>query len=85
MPIKITGRYESGSPEERAHRVLERAEIEVDHVYGVDLNASGQEEIAFTHGKKAQTAFVENETVVLVLDGWDVLPPKSGSPAWRGK
>jgi hypothetical protein len=85
MPIKVTGRYESGSPEERAHQLLKQAEIEVDHVYGVDMNASGQQEITFTHDNKAQTAFVENEIVVLVLEGWDVLPPKSGPPAWRGK
>ena len=84
MPIKMTGRYESDSPEERAHRLLERAEIEVDHVYGVVVEPTGQEEITFTHGAKAQTAFVENDVVVLVLDGWDVLPPKAGPEPWRG-
>jgi len=84
MPIKMTGRYESDSPQDRAHRLLERSEIEVDHVYGVDLQPSGQEEITFTFNGKAQTAFAENDVVVLVLDGWDVLPPKSGPPTWRG-
>jgi hypothetical protein len=41
-------------------------------------------EITFTHDGRAQTAFAENECVVHVTDGWDVLPPKSGSPVWRG-
>jgi hypothetical protein len=85
MPIKMSGRYESGSPKERAHRLLQQCEVEVDCVYGVDVQPSGQQEITFTHGGKAQTAFVENEVVVLVLDGWDVTPPKSGAAAWRGK
>lgn len=84
MPIKMSGRYESGSPEERAHRLLKECDVEVDRVYGVDTQSSGKEEITFTHDNKAQTAFVENEIVVLVLDGWDVIPPKSGAPAWRG-
>jgi hypothetical protein len=84
MPIKLSGRYEPGSPEERAHRLLQQSDVEVDRVYGVDVRPSGQHEITFTHDGKAQTAFVENEVVVLVLDGWDVTPPKSGAPAWRG-
>lgn len=85
MPIKMSGRYESGSPEERAHRLLQECDVEVDRVYGVDVEPSGNEEITFTHNGKAQTAFVENDVVVLVLDGWDVTPPKSGASAWRGK
>lgn len=84
MPIKMSGKYESGSPEERAHRLLQQCDVDVDRVYGVDEQPSGEQEITFTYNSKAQTAFVENEVVVLVLDGWDVTPPRSGAPAWRG-
>jgi hypothetical protein len=84
MPIKMTGRYEPGSDKDRAHKLLEEFEVKVDHVYGVDLQESGMEEITFTHEGKAQTAFAENELIVHVTDGWDVLLPKSGAGTWRG-
>jgi hypothetical protein len=83
MSIKMTGRYEPGSDKGRAHQLLERYEIKVDHVYGVDVQESGMEEITFTFEGKAQTAFAENDAIVHVTDGWDVLPPKSGE-TWRG-
>jgi hypothetical protein len=85
MPIKMTGRYEPGSDKDRAHKMLEESEVKVDHVYGVDRQESGMEEITFTHDGQAQTAFAENDQIVHVTDGWDVLPPKSGAPTWRGK
>ncbi|HTN24465.1 MAG TPA: hypothetical protein VL120_10795 [Solirubrobacteraceae bacterium] len=84
MSIKMTGRYEPGSEKDRAHKLLVEHDVKVDHVYGVDLQPSGMEEITFTFNGKAQTAFAENENVVHVTDGWDVLPPKSGAPIWRG-
>ncbi|MDX6682567.1 MAG: hypothetical protein QOG94_2606, partial [Solirubrobacteraceae bacterium] len=57
---------------------------EVDHVYGVEVLASGTTEITFTFSGKARTAWAENEVIVHVLDGWDVLPPRTGSGTWRG-
>jgi hypothetical protein len=84
MPVKLPGRYEPGSDKDRAHRMLKESDIEVDHVYGVDTTPSGQLEITFTHDGKARTAFAENDVVVHVMDGWDVLPPKTGSGTWRG-
>jgi hypothetical protein len=84
MPVKLPGRYEPGSDKERAHRILKGAEIEVDHVYGVETIASGATEITFTFDGHARTAFVENEIVVHVTDGWDVPPPKSSRGNWRG-
>jgi hypothetical protein len=85
MAIKMTGRYEPGSDKGRAHKLLEESDVKVDHVYGVDLQDSGMEEITFTFDGKAQTAFAENEHIVHVTDGWDVLPPKPSTPRWRGK
>ncbi len=85
MPIKMSGRYEPGSDKDRAHKLLEECDVKVDHVYGVDLQASGMEEITFTHDGRAQTAFAENENIVHVMEGWDVIPPKSSTPTWRGK
>jgi hypothetical protein len=82
MSIKMTGRYPEGSDEGRAHKLLAAHDVEVDHVYGVSLLESGQEEITFTWNNKAQTAFTENERVVHVMDGWDVLPPPAGG-TWR--
>jgi hypothetical protein len=84
MPIKMTGRYEPGSDKDLAHKLLQEFDVKVDHVYAVDVQESGMKEITFTHDGRAQTAFAENECVVHVTDGWDVLPPKSGSPVWRG-
>ncbi len=84
MPVKLPGRYESGSDKDRAHRMLKACEVEVDHVYGVDVTPSGQTEITFTFDGKARTAFAENDIIVHVMDGWDVLPPKAGTGTWRG-
>lgn len=83
MAIKMMGRYEPGSKKERAHRVLKEFDVKVDHVYGVDTEGPGMEEITFTFGGRAQTAFVENGRVVHVMDGWDVLTPKA-EPTRRG-
>jgi hypothetical protein len=82
MPIKMSGRYPEGSDEDRAHKLLAEHDVEVDHVYGVNLLETGQEEITFTRNGKAQTAFAEHEHVVHVMDGWDVLPPPAGG-SWR--
>ncbi len=68
--------YEPGSEKDRAHRLLERCDVEVDQVYGVDVDESGMQEITFTHGGRAETAFVEADNVVHVVDGWDLLAPK---------
>ena len=84
MPVKLPGRYEPGSDKDRAHRMLKTADIEVDHVYGVELLATGTTEITFTFSGQARTAWAENDVVVHVLDGWDVLPPRTGSGTWRG-
>ena len=84
MPIKMTGRYEEGSDRERAHRLLTDHDIEADHVYGVDLQESGFEEIAFTWNGRAQTAFAKDGRVEHVMDGWDVLPPRPVGGTWRG-
>jgi hypothetical protein len=84
MPVKLPGRYEPGSDKDRAHRMLKEAEVEVDHVYGVDEISDGQTEITFTHDGHARTAFAEKGIVVHVTDGWDVLPPKTGAGPWRG-
>jgi hypothetical protein len=84
MPVKLPGRYEPGSDKDRAHRMLKDAEVEVDHVYGVDEIPDGQTEITFTHDGHARTAFAEKGIVVHVTDGWDVLPPKTGAGPWRG-
>lgn len=84
MPVKLPGRYESGSDKDRAHRMLKDADVEVDHVYRVDELPSGQQEITFTHNGRARTAFAENEMIVHVTDGWDVPPPRATSRTWRG-
>jgi CxxC motif-containing protein (DUF1111 family) len=83
MSIKMMGRYEPGSEKERAHRLLREFDVKVDHVYGVDMQESGMEEITFTFDGRAQTAFAENDRVVHVTDGWDVLMPKPEG-VWRG-
>ena len=84
MPVKLPGRYEPGSDKDRAHRMLKAAEVDVDHVYGVDTTPSGKTEITFTFDGNARTAFVENEIVVHVTDGWDVPQPKTLGTKWRG-
>lgn len=84
MAIKMIGRYEPGSDKQRAHKLLEEYDVKVDHVYGVDLQASGMEEITFTHEGTARTAFAENDRIVHVMEGWDVLPPKPVEGIWRG-
>ena len=84
MPVKLPGRYESGSDKERAHNMLKAGGIEVDHVYGVELTQTGSTEITFTFSGRARTAWAENEIVVHVADGWDVLPPKAAGDSWRG-
>jgi hypothetical protein len=83
MSVKMTGRYDPGSDKGRAHKLLEEFDVKVDHVYGVDVSGSGMEEITFTHDGKAQTAFAENERIVHVTDGWDVIAPNSGADPWR--
>jgi hypothetical protein len=84
MPIKMTGRYEEGSDQDRAHKLLTQHDIEVDHVYGVDVQPSGLQEITFTFNGKAQTAFAQDGRVEHVMDGWDVLPPRPVEGTWRG-
>jgi hypothetical protein len=84
MPIKMTGRYEEGSDQDRAHQLLKEHDIKVDHVYGVDLQESGMEEITFTFNGNAHTAFARDGRVEHVMDGWDVLPPKPAEGIWRG-
>jgi hypothetical protein len=84
MPVKLPGRYEPGSDKDRAHRLLKESDVEVDHVYAVNLLESGQEEITFTHEGRAKTAFAENGVLIHVTEGWDVLPPKAGTGTWRG-
>lgn len=84
MPIKMSGRYEPGSDRERAHGMLKHAGIEVDHVFGVDTAHAELDEITFTFDGQARTAWAENDEIVHVLDGWDVLPPKRSGGTWRG-
>lgn len=84
MPIKMTGRYDEGSDQDRAHKLLEEHDIEVDRVYGVDVQESGMQEIAFTCNGRAQTAFAQHGRVDHVVEGWDVLPVKPVEGTWRG-
>jgi len=83
MPVKMTGRYDPGSDREHAHRMLEQGDIAVDHVYRVDAMEDGSTEITFIHNGKARTAWAQSNAIVHVMDGWDVLPPKSAT-SWRG-
>ncbi len=83
MSVKMSGRYPEGSDQDRAHKLLKQHDIEVDHVYSVDMLESGQEEITFTFDGNAHTAFARDERIELVMDGWDVLPPKPEG-TWRG-
>ena len=80
----MTGRYDAGSDQDRAHKLLVEHDVKVDHVYGVDLQQSGFEEITFTWNGKAQTAFAKDERVEHVMEGWDVLPPRPVGGTWRG-
>jgi hypothetical protein len=34
------------------------------------------QEITFTHEGRAQTAFAEDDRIVHVVDGWDLLAPR---------
>ncbi|MEA2193676.1 MAG: hypothetical protein QOG42_110 [Solirubrobacteraceae bacterium] len=84
MPVKMSGRYPEGSDQDRAHKMLKEHDVEVDHVYGVDMLETGQEEITFTFNGHAKTAFAKGEQIEHVMDGWDVLPPKPAGGIWRG-
>ncbi len=86
MPIKTsgTGRYPEGSEQDKAHKMLQFHRVEVDHVYGIDEQEFGMAQITFTGNGRAQTAFVEHDKIVHVMDGWDVLPPKADAKRWRG-
>ena len=42
--------------------MLKAGDVEVDHVYGVDVLANGTTEITFIHSGKARTAWAENDT-----------------------
>jgi hypothetical protein len=84
MPIKMSGRYPEGSDRDRAHKLLKEHDVDCDHVYGVNMLDTGQEEVTFTWNGKAQTAFCEHDRVVHVMEGWDVLPPKPAGGTWRG-
>lgn len=83
MSIKLPGRYESGSPEDRAHRLLADNEIVVEHVWSVETVKPGMDAVTFTQGGKALTAFVEDESVIRVADGWDV--PAPTGDVWRSR
>ncbi len=83
MTVKLPGRYEDGSPEDRAHRLLEEGSIAVDHVWSVEEVQPGVEAITFTAGGKAHTAFVADESVLRVHDGWDV--PAPTADVWRSQ
>ena len=37
-----------------------------------------------TFDGNARTAFAENDVIMHVTEGWDVLPPKAGTGTWRG-
>ena len=84
MPGRMSGRYPEGSDEDRAHTLLTQHDVKVDHVYGVDLLENGQEEITFTFNGHAHTAFVKNERIEHITEGWDVLPPQPADGSWRG-
>jgi hypothetical protein len=84
MPIKMTGRYEEGSDKDRAHKLLKEFDIDVDHVYNVDLQESGMEEITFTWNGNARTAFVQHGRIEHIMECWDELPPRPVEGIWRG-
>ena len=74
MSIKPMSRYEPGSDEDRAYRLLVDCEVEVDSVFGVERVAANMEAITFTAGGKARTAFADEDAVLRVADGWDIPP-----------
>jgi len=85
MTIKLSGRYEEGSDQERAHHLLVDNEIEVDHVYGVEQLSPGMEAITYTFNGNAHTAFASGDAGVFrVIEGWDI-PPPADREIWRGQ
>lgn len=84
MPVKMSGRYPEGSDQARAHKLLKEHDVDVDHVYGVDMLEGGEEEITFTFGGHAHTALVKDDRIEHVVEGWDVLPAKPADGTWRG-
>lgn len=84
MPVKMSGRYPDDPDADRAHKLLTEHDVEVDHVYGVVRIETGQEEITYTFNGNAHTAFAKDGRVDHVMEGWDVLPPKSPDGVWRG-
>ena len=85
MPIKMTGRYEPGSDKEHAHTCSRRpTSRSTTSTASTTRTPSGLQEITFTFNGQARTAWAEKDEIVHVLDGWDVLPPKTASGPWRG-
>ncbi len=80
MPVTESSRYERGSAEENAHRLLTRCEVDVDRVVAVEELEPGMDAITFTFGGSALTAFASADEVVRVTEGWDIPPPGG---AWR--
>jgi hypothetical protein len=78
MSVRLVGRYEPGSPKDRAHRLLTESEVAVDQVWGVEEVETGVEAITFTANGKALTAFASGAAIIRVDDGWDVPRPDSG-------
>ena len=80
MPVRESSRYERGSAEENAHRLLTKCEVEVDRVFAVEELEPGMDAIAFTFDGSALTAFASADAVLRVAEGWDIPPPDG---AWR--
>ena len=80
MPVTESSRYERGSAEESAHRLLTQCGVEVDRVFAVEELEPGTDAITFTFDGKALTAFASADEVLRVADGWDIPPPDG---AWR--
>lgn len=80
MPVTESSRYERGSAEENAHRLLIRCDVDVDRVFSVEPLEPGMHAITFTFGGSALTAFASEDEVVRVTEGWDIPPPGG---AWR--
>jgi hypothetical protein len=76
MSIKPMSRYEPGSDEDRAYRLLIECEVEVDSVFGVERVRENMEAITFVAGGRALTAFADDEAVLRVAEGWDIPPPE---------
>ena len=83
MPVRLADRYEPGSAKERVHRILTAAQVEVDFIWGVEEAGTGVEATTFTANGKALTAFISGDSLVRVVDGWDVPPPDDG--LWRSR